>query len=111
MPHRLRSCVECSNCKTRYLIAFSPYRNGAYLVHDTSAGGDRYLLYCSCGRPASCTQWSVTDLRTYAVSKAAYDRGYGNSDEIVLAASGQQTNAHAPSFAGTRVVETRMESE
>jgi len=32
MGYRIRHCVECPKCLTRYLVACSPYRNGSYLV-------------------------------------------------------------------------------
>lgn len=31
MP-RVRYCVECPKCRTRYLPSSSPYRNGSYLI-------------------------------------------------------------------------------
>ena len=32
MTPRIRHCVECPKCHTRYLVGFSPYRNGSYLM-------------------------------------------------------------------------------
>jgi hypothetical protein len=29
---RVRHCVECPKCHTRYLPGFTPYRNGSYLI-------------------------------------------------------------------------------
>lgn len=79
----LRHCVECPKCFTRYLIAFSPYCNGSYLVRTGVASPEEYTLYCSCGRPPVSSRWRWSELRRYAVSKAAHDRGYGTPEEIV----------------------------
>src|SRR5581483_3416009 len=83
MSHRVRHCVECPNCRTRYLIAFSPYRNGSYLARTGSSISEHYTLYCRCGIPAVCSQWHWSELNTYKVSSKAHDRGYGTPDEIV----------------------------
>ena len=80
MPSRIRHCVECSNCSTRYVIGFSPYDNGAYVVSNPPGGADLLRLYCSCGN--SCG-FRLSELKTYAVSESAYPRGYGSADEIV----------------------------
>ena len=45
MP-RIRHCVECPNCRTRYLIAFTPYSNGAYLIPTAEDSKEEYTLYC-----------------------------------------------------------------
>jgi hypothetical protein len=80
MSHRIRHCVECPKCLTRYLVGYSPYRNGSYLV--SGAGNfEVYKLYCSCGRSAFSLRWS--ELKRYVVSKPAHDRGYGPPEEIV----------------------------
>src|ERR1700722_13475459 len=40
MSFRIRHCVKCPKCHTWYLVGFSPYRNGAYLVRTgTSSAG------------------------------------------------------------------------
>ncbi len=81
---RIRQCVECPKCLTRYLLAFSPYSNGSYLVPTVYGSSEEYTLYCSC-RPApfgSRRRWN--EMKIYEVSKAAYDRGYGTPAEIVL---------------------------
>ena len=83
MSARLRHCVECPNCRTRYLIAFSPYRNGAYLVPTVTGSLEDYTLYCSCERSRVATRRRWNEVRTYEVSKAAHDRGYGTPEEIV----------------------------
>src|SRR5579863_214233 len=78
---RIRHCLECPNCETRYLISLSPFRNGSYVVSVSSGSCEEYFLHCSCGRVAS--RWRGTGVRTYQVSRAAYERGYGTSEEIV----------------------------
>lgn len=81
MFRRVRHCVECPMCHTCYLIAFSPYRNGSYLVRMT-ASGEEYTLYCFCGgahKPNVC-RWP--EVKACRVSKPTYDRGYGSRDEI-----------------------------
>jgi len=40
-----------------------------------------YKLYCSCGKPPFSRNGS--ELRPYAVSNCAHDRGYGSPQEIV----------------------------
>jgi hypothetical protein len=79
----IRRCVECSRCRTRYLVGFSPYWNGAYLVPTRTDSFDEYALYCSCNRPSTPSLWKSSDMRTCAVAKPAYNRGYGTFDEIV----------------------------
>jgi hypothetical protein len=81
MSRHVRHCVECPKCQTRYLIGFSPYDNGSYLVSRFDAESTEFRLHCSCGRPpvyGRCEQ-----LKRYAVSKPAHDRGYGSPEEIV----------------------------
>jgi hypothetical protein len=82
MPHCIRHCVECRTCHTRYLLGFSPYRNGSYLSPSVVRGSEEYTLYCTCGRPAVCTKVRYSELKTYTVSKVAHYRGYGTSQEI-----------------------------
>jgi|SRR5579863_6020302 len=82
MADRVRHCVECPECCTRYLIGFSPYLNGAYLVSFVSETSEEYKLICSCRRPAVCSRWNGRDLKTYSVSNEAYARGYGEAEEI-----------------------------
>lgn len=83
MPVHIRRCVECPNCSTRYLLGFSPYRNGAYLVPTTYGSSEEYTLYCSCRRPSPSVQWKWREMKPYAVAKAAHQRGYGSCHEIV----------------------------
>jgi len=52
MPARIRHCVQCPKCFTRYLFSRSPYRNGSYLIPTVPHSSDEYALYCSCRRPA-----------------------------------------------------------
>ena len=81
MP-RVRHCVECPKCHIRYLIAFSPYSNGSYVVPTADACWDEYILYCGCSRIAVASRWSGSEVQTCEVSKAAYERGYGTAEEI-----------------------------
>jgi hypothetical protein len=80
---RVRHCVECPKCLTRYLPGFSPYRNGSYLLPLTEGFADEWTLYCACGRPPISSRWSWSDLKLYAVSNQAHDRGYGPPEDIV----------------------------
>ena len=83
MASRVRHCVECPKCLTRYLPGFSPYRNGSYLMPLAEGFADEWTLYCVCGRPAISSRWSWSDLKLYAVPNQAHDRGYGPPEEIV----------------------------
>jgi hypothetical protein len=83
MTPRLRHCIECPKCLTRYLVGFSPYRNGSYLVPLAEGFREEWQLYCSCGRPAVPSRWSSIELKMYAVSSQAHNRGYGPPEEIV----------------------------
>ncbi len=81
MARHLRHCVECPTCRTRYLIGFSPYDNGSYLVPCSEMDVSEYRLYCCCGRAPITSRCG--ELKRYAVSKPAHDRGYGSPEEIV----------------------------
>jgi hypothetical protein len=83
MSIRIRRCVECPKCLTRYLIAFSPYRNRSYLVPTVPGSSEEYTLYCSCRRPLVVSRWRWNEVKTCEVSRAAHDRGYGTAEEIV----------------------------
>jgi hypothetical protein len=83
MTPRIRHCVECPKCRTRYLVGFSPYPNGSYLVPLVTGSSEEFTLYCSCGSPPVLSRWSWRDLKAYVVSNQAHDRGYGPSEEIV----------------------------
>jgi hypothetical protein len=82
MPRRIRQCVECPKCHVRYLIGWSPYHNGSYLLSHPSL--DQIRLYCACDDSPSCYAFRWNELKTYAVSDWAYERGYGSPDEIVM---------------------------
>ena len=78
MTRRIRHCVECPKCRTRYLLGASPYANGAYLVI-SPLDMEAHTLYCPCGRSATS---HASEAGTYIISNLAYDRGYGSPDEI-----------------------------
>src|SRR5438552_2932625 len=82
MGRRIRHCVECPKCRTRYVIGSSPYRNGAHLVTRLDGRVEEHTLYCSCGWRVFVMRWS--ELKTYVVSNEAHSRGYGPPNEIVL---------------------------
>jgi hypothetical protein len=84
MPLRLRSCVECPRCHTRYIIGANPYRNGSYISGNLSEDSDVRNLYCCCTGRFGLLQFKLSELMTYSVSEWAYNRGYGSPDEIVL---------------------------
>ena len=49
-----------------------------------SAGfSEEWTLYCSCARPPISSRWNWAELKVYAVSNQAHDRGYGAPEEIV----------------------------
>lgn len=83
MAWRVRHCVECPKCCTRYLVGFSPYRNGSCLVPLAEGSWSEWTLYCSCGSPHSLSRWSWDELKPYEVSQAAHLQGYGPPEEIV----------------------------
>jgi hypothetical protein len=82
MGHRIRHCVECPKCWTRYLFARSPYFNGSYLIPTVTGSLEEYTLYCSCATMPVRSHWRWDEVKTYKVSKAAYDRGFGTPDEV-----------------------------
>lgn len=83
MGRCIRHCVVCSRCLTRYLIGFSPYPNGSYLVPLVEGTSEEWILYCSCSQPPSSSRCSWSELKLYAVCSQAHDRGYGRPEEIV----------------------------
>jgi hypothetical protein len=83
MSWRIRHCVECPRCLTRYLIGFSPYGNRSYLVPNVCGSSEEYTLYCSCKGRSVASRWRWGDVKTCAVSKAAYKRGYGTPEEVL----------------------------
>ena len=78
---RIRHCVECPACRTRYLLSFRRYANGACLVSTLTGSIEEYALYCSCNR-AGVVRCKSRETKPYQVSKLAYDRGYGGPNEI-----------------------------
>ena len=83
MGYRLRHCVECPRCCTRYLVGFSPYRNGSYLVPLSHGSWEAWTLYCACRSPHISSRWNSDELKTCEVSSSAHHRGYGPPDEVV----------------------------
>jgi len=59
------------------------FLRGSYLVPAFAGLSDEHILYCSCGRPPVSSRWRRSELKRYAVSKVAHDRGYGTPTEIV----------------------------
>jgi hypothetical protein len=83
MASRIRHCVECPKCLTRYLVGFSPYRNGSYLVSLTQGLWEEWVLYCACRMPPASSRWTWKELKVYEVSNQAHHSGYGPPEEIV----------------------------
>ena len=67
----------------RYLVGFSPYKNGSYLVPIAREVWDEWTLYCSCGVPHHSSRWNGSELKLYDVGNQAHHRGYGPPEEIV----------------------------
>jgi hypothetical protein len=84
MSDRIRNCVECPRCRTWYVFASSPYRNGSILVPTVLGSSEEYVLYCSCARPPCVSRWRWGDVRTCVISTSAHDRGYGTAEEIAV---------------------------
>ena len=82
MSLRIRHCVECPKCHICYLIAFNPYRNGAYLVRSGEGDSEEYTLYCFCEGAQIPNRWRWRQVKVCEVTKVAHDRGYGTVDEI-----------------------------
>ena len=87
MP-RIRHAVECSKCLTRYLVSRSPYENGSYLLPTIEGCRDEYTLYCRC--KAAASRWKSGEFKNYEVATAAFERGYGTPEEIMVIRSPQQ---------------------
>jgi hypothetical protein len=79
---RVRHCIECPRCLTRYLLGFSPYRNGSYLTPLKAGLSDAWMLYCACARPPHGSRWSWNELKMYIIPREAHRRGYGPPEEI-----------------------------
>jgi hypothetical protein len=82
LMQRVRHCVECPKCGTRYLPGSSPYDNGSYLVPITEVALSGWILYCSCGFPPASSEWRWSELKPYEICGTAYRRGYGSQDEV-----------------------------
>jgi hypothetical protein len=94
MGYRIRHCVECPKCLTRYLLAFSPYRNGSFLVPTFAGSAEEYTLYCSCGTPAIASRWKPDEVKRCEVSKEAHHRGYGSQQEVCLISMPRAVTSH-----------------
>jgi hypothetical protein len=81
---RVRHCVECPKCRTRYLPGSSPYNNGSYLMSLTANGSTGWILYCSCSSPRTRSEWRWSELKRYEICGPAYRRGYGSPDEVCV---------------------------
>ena len=95
MTPRVRHCVECPKCLTRYLVGFSPYRNGSYLMPLSAGFSEEWTLYCSCGRPPISSRWNWNELKLYAVSNQAHDRGFGHTRRLCRFARSRGFRARA----------------
>jgi hypothetical protein len=82
MSPRVRHCVECPKCHVCYLIAFSPYSNGAFLVPTAAGVSEEYTLYCFCGGAQFPNTWKWREVKVCEVSKEAHYRGFGTLDEV-----------------------------
>lgn len=85
---RIRHCVECPKCLTRYVVSCSPYENGSYLEPTIEACWDEYTLYCRC--KAAASRWKSSEFINCEVSAAAFERGYGTAEEITVIRSPRQ---------------------
>jgi hypothetical protein len=79
---RIRHCVECPKCLTRYLVSCSPYGNGSCLLPTIEGCRDEYILYCRC--KAAASRWKCSEFKSCEVSTAAFERGYGTPEEIMV---------------------------
>ena len=86
MRCRIRHCISCPHCRTRYVLGFSPYANGSYLLLTAVGSLEEYTLCCSCTRLPTPRRWKAGEIRAYEISNSAYCRGYGSPDEVVLVA-------------------------
>jgi hypothetical protein len=98
MGHRIRHCVECPKCWTRYLLARSPYFNGSYLFPTVTGSLEEYTLCCSCETTPVRSHWRWDEMKTYKVSKAAYDRGFGTPDEVFAMRHRRPSTDAAPRY-------------
>jgi hypothetical protein len=84
MSFRIRHCISCPHCRTRYIMGFSPYGNGAYLLSNSVGSLEEYLLYCSCRGFPVPSRWKDSEIKTCEVSNSVYRRGYGSPEEVTL---------------------------
>jgi hypothetical protein len=63
MSSRVRSCVECPKCHTRYLIGSSLHHNGSYIVAHPPAAADFLRLYCACSNFSSSYVFKFSELK------------------------------------------------
>src|SRR5579863_1613450 len=82
MSNRIRHCVECPKCRTHYLIAFSPYSNGSFLLRTVAGSSEEYTLHCFCEGALFPSVWKWCEAKPCEVSKGAHSRGYGMLDEV-----------------------------
>lgn len=80
---RVRHCVQCPGCQTWYLIGFSPYGNGAYLVCAGNGAEQEYMLYCFCGTDLR-RRWRWREVKACEITTAVHERGYGSAEEVFL---------------------------
>ena len=92
---RVRHCVECPKCRTRYLPGFSPYRNGSYLTPVSVGLSAEWILYCSCSNPHASSRGGWEELKAYVVSSQAHRRRYGSPDEIWDIRRGRRNTKYA----------------
>ena len=71
MSYRIRHCISCPHCRTRYLIGFSPYANGSYLLSTSVGSLEEYTLYCSCRRFPVPSRWRDSEIKACEVSHSA----------------------------------------
>jgi hypothetical protein len=85
---RVRNCVECSKCGTRYVVSCTPYGNGSYLLPTIVGRWDEYILYCHC--KAAPSRWKSGEFKSCEVSAQAFERGYGSAEEITVIRAPEQ---------------------
>ena len=84
MSSRIRSCVECPNCHTRYLIGFSSHSNGSYIVSHPQRAAVMHRLYSTCSNSPSPYAFKFSKLKMYDISDWADRHACGSPEEIVL---------------------------
>lgn len=77
---RIRHCVECPKCLTRYVVSCNPYGNSSVLQPVIEGCWDEYTLYCRC--KAAASWWKSSEFMICEISAAAFERGYGTAEEI-----------------------------